>query len=240
MRSSGPTSNCSTSLAVIQAFASSSPMATRSSPSDLPRARARRHESMARFAYEDQSDRSPKRSRRAHPASQRSRGRSLITVGLSRARSVIDGGQDGPYRDSVFRPSLSVRQHHDSVAVEDEVPAELAPVLTAMQIGDASMKKGLGVEPNDIGVSVDAQKRRPSESKASVRGPLRIEGDHKREMEPALKPNGSFSGLEGDNDNDGICLLETVHPFGHLHEMAFAKQSPDVAQEREENGTVAE
>jgi hypothetical protein len=132
-----------------------------------------------------------------------------------------------------------MRQHHDSVAVEDEVAAELAPVLTAMQIGDASLEKGLGVEPDDLG-GVDAQKRRTSESKASVCGPLRIEGDHKWEMEPALKPGDSFSGLEGDNDNDGICPLEPVHPFSHLHEMPLAKQSPDVAEEREKDGLVSE
>jgi hypothetical protein len=187
---------------------------------------------MVPFAYEDQSDRSPKRYRRSSSKPTIKGGRSLIRVGLSRARSLIDGRQDGPYLDSVLRASLSMCQHQDSVAVEDEVAAELMPVLTAMQIGDAAMKKGLGVEPDDIGMRVDSQRRRTSESKASVRAPLRIEGDHKWEMKPPLKPGDSFSGLEGDDDNHGIYLLEPVHPFGHLHEMALAKQSPDVTQER--------
>jgi hypothetical protein len=129
-----------------------------------------------------------------------------------------------------------MRQHHDSIAVEDEVAPELAPVLTAMKIGHVPTQQRPGVEENDIGVCVSPQERRTLESKRLVGLSLWIESDHEGQPQSILEPRDSLSGLEGDDDHGRVRLLESVLLLRHLHEMAFAQQSPDVAQEGQEHG----
>lgn len=154
-----------------------------------------------------------------------------FTVRVPKESCVLDGSQDRREGNSVLRTSLRMRKYDDSVAVEDEVAPELAPVLTAMQMGDVSLQQRSGVEEQDVRMCVGPQKRRSPESKASVGASLRITGDHEWQTESVLKPGDSLSGLERDDHDDRLRPLEPVLLFGHLHEMAFAQQSPDVAKE---------
>ncbi len=70
--------------------------------------------------------------------------------------------------------------------------------------------------------------------------PQRIKGDDEGQTEVVLKPGTSFLGFERDDDHGCTGLAKSFLLFGHLHEMAFADQSPDVAQESEDNGRTPE
>ncbi len=89
----------------------------------------------------------------------------------------------------------------------------------------------MGVAPQEAGAP---------ESEVSVTDSLRIEGDHEGKPKAILKRSDSVFGLERDDDNRGVRLLEAVLLLGHLHEMTFAQQSPDVAQKRNDHGHAAE
>lgn len=145
--------------------------------------------------------------------------------------STLDRSQDRADGNSVLRTSFRMGQHEGSVPVEHEITTELASVLTSAERREASLQQGPGVEEDDIRMSVGSQKRRTSQPKDLVGVPLWVQGDLEGQIEPVLKPGGSFFGLERDDDHSRVRPPEFVLLCGHLHEMALADQSPDVAKE---------
>jgi hypothetical protein len=79
--------------------------------------------------------------------------------------------------------------------------------------------------------------RAPSEG--LVRDPLFIDDEAKRALDPLLDPRKPLRVLESDHQHDDGSSVEAILMLGHLHEMAFAEESPYVAQKAEDDGMAS-
>ena len=74
--------------------------------------------------------------------------------GYSAARRVLGRADEIGHINSILRTPLRMSQDHETVSIDDEVSSELAPVLPAMQVGDATTEQRSRIESHDLMMGV--------------------------------------------------------------------------------------
>jgi hypothetical protein len=116
-----------------------------------------------------------------------------------------------------------------AVGTQHHVSTQLATVLAEVQIWSLTFGEHAGVAPNNAGLKVGARPGGTAHLEGPVGGPLFIDDEAEGAIDPPLQPREALWILETDNQHLDCGSVEAIPMLGHLHEMVFAEESPDVA-----------
>lgn len=152
------------------------------------------------------------------------------------SESLQQGGDGGP----VLGSPLGVGERDRATGVYDEVSAELPSILASMKIGKLARGDHLGVAPDDAGMEICPEHRRAPEAECFVSRAVGVDHGCEGQREPVSQVTQVTRRLEGDDQHLRPFRFERLSLARHLHEMVFAEQSPDIAQEGKHDRCAAE
>jgi len=103
-----------------------------------------------------------------------------------------------------------------------------------VQVGKLSLDHHASVASDDGGMEVGARPRGTSQAVSLIGGEFGIPQEWERAVDLLPQPSETVAVLEADHRHAGVDVLESILHACHLHEMAFAEQSTDIAQETDQ------